>query len=153
MDSKLVLLNDKRLILVGIVAGIALFGALAVFVGQGNVRHVPIFWKETIRSTVAFQNIDGETKVIGIAGNGEISPTLIMRSGDYAYVLTVINQDTITHMFYVSGLHMNTKVLRPGENDTITLYSKNEGIFKYYDRFEDDKILGEIRAVKVTSLE
>ena len=54
-------------------------------------------------------------------------------------------------MFYVKGLEVHTKLLRPNENDTITIYSKNPGTYNYYDRVEDMQI-GKIKAVKVGML-
>jgi hypothetical protein len=29
---------------------------------------------------------------------------------------------------------VHTKILRPGDNDTITAYPKREGVYDYYDR-------------------
>ena len=142
-----------KYIVAALAGGMVVFVFVSVFVSQGNVRHVQIFWKETIEATVAFKNIDGELKIVGIKGNGEINPTLVMRAGDYAYILTVINLDTIPHVFYVDGLEVHTKVLRSGENDTITLYSKNEGTYNYYDRFAAESPIGQIKAVKITSID
>ena len=142
-----------KYIVAALIGAMVVFAFILIFVSQGNVRHVQIFWKETIEATVAFKNIDGELKIVGIKGNGEINPTLVMRTGDYAYILTVINQDTVPHMFYVDGLEAHTKVLGPGENDTITLYSKNEGTYNYYDRFEAERPLGQIKAVKITLID
>lgn len=143
--------SSKKLLIGSIIGGMILFSLLLGFIGQGNVRHVPIFLKEQIEATIAFRNLDGETKIIGLKGNADVNPTLVMRTGDFAYILTVINQDTIPHMFYVDGLEVHTKVLRPGENDTITIYSKNPGTYNYYDRFEE-KPIGKIKAVKVGML-
>jgi hypothetical protein len=144
--------NNKKVLIGSIIGGMIFFFLLIGFIGQGNVRQVPIFFKEQIEATVAFRNIDGETKIIGLKGNAEINPTLVMRTGDFAYILTVINQDTIPHMFYVEGLEAHTKVLRSGENETITIYSKNPGIYNYYDRFEE-KPIGKIKAVKVGTID
>ena len=134
-----------------IIGGMVFFSLLVGFIGQGNVRQVPIFFKEHMEATVAFRNIDGETKIVGLKGNADINPTLVMRTGDFAYILTVINQDATPHMFYVKGLEVHTKLLRPNENDTITIYSKNPGTYNYYDRVEDMQI-GKIKAVKVGML-
>jgi hypothetical protein len=139
-------------LIVSIIGGVIFFFLLIGFIGQGNVRQVPIFLKEKIEATVAFRNIDGETKIIGLKGNAGVNPTLVMRTGDFAYILTVINQDTTPHMFYVEGLEAHTKVLRPGENETITIYSKNPGTYNYYDRFEE-KPIGKIKAVKVGTID
>jgi hypothetical protein len=143
--------NDKKILIGSIIGGMIFFSLLIGFIGQGNVRQVPIFFKEHMEATVAFRNIDGETKIVGLKGNAGINPTLVMRTGDFAYILTVINQDTTPHMFYVDGLEIHTKALRPGENDTVTIYSKNLGTYNYYDRIEEKQI-GKIKAVKVGML-
>lgn len=143
--------NDKKFLIGVIIGGMMFFLLLIGFIGQGNVRQVPIFFKEHMEATVAFRNIDGETKIVGLKGNAGINPTLVMRTGDFAYILTVINQDTMPHMFYVEGLEIHTKTLRPGENDTVTIYSKNPGTYNYYDRVEEKQI-GKIKAVKVGML-
>lgn len=135
-----------------------MFAVLVLFVG-GGVRHVPISFNEMIQTTVAFRNIEGETKVVGITGNTQVNPTLVSRTGaDTAYVLTVTNQDNNLHMF-IDGLNLHTKILRPGESDTITIYPKTEGIYDYYDRLAidpDNEItaasiypLGQFKIVKV----
>ena len=78
------------------------------------------------------------------------------RTGDTAYILTIINQDPASpHMFYVTGINAHTKILRPGENDTITIYSKSQGTYNYYDRLDagingtEIKPLGQFMAVRV----
>ena len=143
--------NDKKVLICSIIGGMMFFSLLVGFISHGNVRQVPIFFKEHMEATVAFRKIDGETKIIGLKGNADVNPTLVMRTGDFAYILTVINQDTTHHMFYVEGLEVHTKTIRPGENDTITIYSKNSGVYNYYDRFEE-RPLGKIKAVKVGML-
>jgi hypothetical protein len=132
-------LTDSRLVALGIVGVIAVFAVLILIIGGGGVRHVPISFNEIIQTTVAFRNIEGETKVVGITGNTQVNPTLVSRTGaDTAYVLTVTNQDNNLHMFYIDGLNLHTKILRPGESDTITIYPKTEGIYDYYDRLAID---------------
>ena len=143
--------NNKNFLIFSIIGGMVFFSLLVGFIGQGNVRQVPIFFKEHMEATVDFRNIDRETKIVGLKGNADINPTLVMRTGDFAYTLTVINQDATPHMFYVEGLEVHTKLLRPGENDTITIYSKNPSTYNYYDRVEDIQI-GKIKAVKVGML-
>ncbi|HEX9320116.1 MAG TPA: hypothetical protein VF884_14375 [Nitrososphaeraceae archaeon] len=86
-----------------------------------------------MEATVAFKNIDGKLKVIGTKENGQVNPTLISKT-DAAYILTVINDDANTHMFYIDGINIHTKLLRAGENDIITIYSKTQGSYNYYDR-------------------
>ena len=67
------------------------FALLMVFVGGGNVRHVQIYLPEQIKQTIAFEE-NGHVRVDGVFGTGEAdNPTLITRSGNYAYVLTVVN--------------------------------------------------------------
>jgi hypothetical protein len=147
-------------VLFGIAAMIAAFAILLIFVNGGGVRHVPITWKEKIEATVAFRNVDGEVKVVGLKGNTQINPTLVSRTGDTAYVLTVMNQDPANpHMLYVEGINAHTKILRYGQNDTITIYLKEEGTYNYYDRLDTDntsslggvkiKPFGQFKAVKV----
>ena len=143
--------NDKKFLIGAIIGGMIFFSLLVGFIGQGNVRQVPIFFKEHMEATLAFRNIDGETKIVGLKGNADVNPTLVMRTGDFAYIITVINQDETSHMFYVEGLEVHTKLLRPGENDTIIIYSKNPGTYNYYDRVEEKQI-GKIKAVKVGML-
>lgn len=143
--------NNKKFLIGLIIGGMIFFSLLIGFIGQGNVRQVPIFFKEHMEATVAFRNIDGESKIVGLKGNADVNPTLVMRTGDFAYIITVINQDETPHMFYVEGLEVHTKALRPGENDTITIYSKNPGTYNYYDKFEE-KPIGKIKAVKVGTL-
>ena len=145
-------LSERKLVLVAVVGMLVAFAVLLILVGGGGVRHVPIYWKEKIEATVAFKTIDGQLKVIGIKGNGEVNPTLVSRTGDTAYVLTVVNEDINPHMFYVEGINAHTKLLRQGQNDTITIYSKKEGTYNYYDRFENVENLhplGQFKAMKV----
>jgi hypothetical protein len=50
---------------------------------------------------VAFKNIEEDVKVVGIIGNTGINPTLSRTGGETKYSLTVINEDTYPHMFYI----------------------------------------------------
>jgi hypothetical protein len=98
-----------------IAIGIAAFAILIAFAGEGNVRHVEIYLPEQIQQTVAFQG-DGSIVLAGIYGTGEAhNPTLITRSGDFAYVLTVRNDGDSPHRLYIEGLEVQTKLLMPGE--------------------------------------
>lgn len=142
-------LGSSRIVVIALVTTLVFFVLIVVFVGEGFVRQVPIFWKEDIRTTVAFKEIDGQLKVVGLIGNGGTDPTLVMKAGSTPYILTVINQDSKPHMFYVDGLNAHTKVLRAGENDTIILVSKNENTYNYYDRFNPEKIIGQIISARV----
>jgi hypothetical protein len=145
-------LSERKLVLVAVVGMLVAFAVLLTLVGGGGVRHVPIYWKEKIEATVAFKTIDGQLKVVGIKGNGQVNPTLVSRTGDTAYILTVVNEDINPHMFYIDGINAHTKLLRQGQNDTITIYSKKEGTYNYYDRFENIENLhplGQFKAMKV----
>jgi hypothetical protein len=99
--------------------------------------------------TVAFQNIDGEVKVVGIAGIAQVDPTIIMRTGDFAMELTVVNQDSVPHALYIDGLNVSTRVLQPGQSEVLTLYSEGEATYNYYIQGNDEPT-GQIMAVKVT---
>jgi hypothetical protein len=61
-------LQDKKLIIVAIIAGVIGLGAIIRFIGQGNVRYVEIFWKEKVEQTVAFEDVNGEVQLKGISG-------------------------------------------------------------------------------------
>ncbi len=143
-------LTDGRFVAIIIIAMISVFALLILFVNGGGVRHVSIFWKEKVEASVAFRNVNGELKVVGINGITQVNPTLVARTGDTAYILTVINQDTTPHVFYIDGgLNIHTKVIRPGQNDTITIYSKNEGTYNYYDWVTKGKPLGQFKTVRI----
>lgn len=151
-------LTEGNVVSFGIVGMIAVFAILLILVSAGGVRHVPITWKEKVEAAVAFRNFNGETKVVGIKGNSQINPTLLSRTGDTLYVLKVINQDNNLHMLYIDGLNLHTKILRPGENDTISIYSKKEGTYGYYDRIGPaiseggrQQAIGQFKAVRVAA--
>jgi hypothetical protein len=77
-------------------------------------------------------------------------PTLVSRTGDTAYILTVVNQDTTPYVFYIGGgLNIHTKVIRPGQNDTITIYPQNEGTYNYYDWVTKGKPLGQFKTARI----
>jgi hypothetical protein len=101
----------------------------------------------TIQSTVAFQTIGGNLKVLGIKGTSEENPTLITRTG-YLYTLTVENRDSSPHIFSVEGLTFDTNVLQPGERSVLVMLPSEEGEFKYYDGITQ-KVFGSIKIVKV----
>ncbi|MGA7369073.1 MAG: hypothetical protein WBX01_08085 [Nitrososphaeraceae archaeon] len=131
--------TEGKLVALGVIGTITAFVVALAFIGGGGVRHVPITFNEIISATVAFRDIDGETKIVGITGNTQVNPSLVSRTGsDMAYVLTVINQDDELHMLYIDGLNLHTKILRSGESDTITVYPKGEGLYNYYDRLAVD---------------
>ena len=146
-------MSNSRIVLIALVGCISFLILIVVFVSVGFVRQVPIFWKEEVRATIAFQEIGGQLKVVGLIGNSDTNPTLVMKTGDSPYILTVINQDTKPHIFYVDGLEVHTKLLQAGENDTIMLISKKEATYNYYDNLHPEKKIGQIIAARVEAFE
>jgi hypothetical protein len=141
--------SDKKFIIILIVVGIAALGIMVGAIGQGNVREVPLFYPEKVEQTVAFQEVDGKVMLVGKLGVLEANnPTLIMRTS-FAYILTVINEGTTNHRLYIDGLEVQTDLLNPGENDTITIIPTKEGVYNYYDKREGTFLLGQIKAVTV----
>lgn len=141
--------NDKILVIAAMIVGMVGLAATVAFVGQGNVRHVEIFWAETVEQTIVFEEIEGETQVRGIKGvSGESNPTLLSRTS-FAYILTVINNGTTFHRLYIEGFNVQTDLLEPGQQDTITIYPDKEGEFTYYDKKEHLIPLGKIKIVSV----
>jgi hypothetical protein len=142
-------LNDKKFVIIGIIAGIIGLTVMIGFIGQGNVRHVEIFWQEKVEQTVAFEDIDGEVQLRGIVGiDGEPNPTLISRTS-FAYLLTVVNNGDKSHRLYIDGLNIQTNLLEPGEQETLTIYPTQEGTYNYYDKREQLKLLGQIKIITV----
>ena len=142
-------MQDKKLIVIAIIVGVIGLGVIIGFIGQGNVRHVEIFWKEKVEQTVAFEDINGEVQLKGITGiSGELNPHLISRTS-FAYILTVVNNGDKNHRLYIEGLEIQSNLLEPGQQDVITIYPTEEGLYKYYDKRERLKHLGflEIRTV------
>ena len=141
--------GDKKLVIIGIVVGVVGLAAMIGFIGQGNVRHVSIFWQETVEQTVAFEDVNGEVQLRGIVGiSGEPNPTLVSRTG-FAYILTVVNNGETNHRLYIDGLNVQTDLLDPGEQDTITIYPTEEGTYNYYDKRERLKLLGQLKIISV----
>ena len=140
--------SSKKFIVVGVIGGLVLFGALVWLVGQGAVRHVSIFYPETVRQTVAFRDDRTKTTLTGISGVGGVNPTLITRMG-FAYILTVINDGTTNHRLYIDGLNAQTELLAPGEKGIIIISPQTKGTYNYYDTQEDLELLGQLMVVKV----
>lgn len=143
------MLKDRKLIVIAIIAGVVGLAAMIGFIGQGNVRHVEIFWQEKVEQTVAFEEVNGEVQLQGISGiTGEPNPHLISRTS-FAYILTVINNGEKHHRLYIEGLEIQTDLLEPGQQDVLTIYPNEEGVYKYYDKRERLEHLGflEIRTV------
>lgn len=142
-------LKDQTIIIIAIISGIVSLVVIIGFIGQGNVRHVEIFYPEKVEQTIAFRDVNGEVKIVGIKGISEDNnPTLIMRTS-FAYILTVINQGDKHHRLYIEGLNVQTDLLEPGQNDTITILPKDQGTYNYYDLRERLNLLGQIKAVQV----
>ncbi|MFQ5476597.1 MAG: hypothetical protein ACE5DT_06150 [Nitrosopumilus sp.] len=143
--------NDKILIIAVLIAGVIGLAATVGFVGQGNVRHVQIFWAETVEQTVVFEEIDGKAQIKAIKGVlGDENPTLVSRTS-FAYILTVINNGTTQHRLYIDGFNVQTDLLEPGEQDTITIYPDKEGEFTYYDKRQYLTPLGKIKIISVVA--
>ncbi len=140
---------DKKFLIVALVVGVVALGIMIGVIGQGNVREVPLFWAEKVEQTVAFQEIDGKVMLVGKVGILEDNnPTLIMRTS-FAYILTVVNEGTTQHRLYIDGLEVQTDLLNPGENDTITILPTEEGVYNYYDKRERKEMLGQLKSVTV----
>ena len=141
--------NDRILIIAGLVAGLVGLGVMIGVIGQGNVRHVEIFWTEKVEQTVVFQDIDGDVQIKAVKGvKGDDNPTLISRTG-FVYVLTVINNGTTQHRLYIDGFNVQTDLLEPGQQDTITFFPEEEGEFTYYDKRQYLEPLGKIKIFSV----
>ena len=143
--------NDKILVIAAIIGGMIALAIIVGFIGQGNVRHVQIFWQEKVEHTVIFEDIDGKTQIRGIKGvAGEVNPTLLSRTS-FAYVLTVINNGTTNHRLYIEGFNVQTDLLEPGQQDIITIYPDKEGEYAYYDKRQELTQLGKIKIVTVVA--
>ena len=141
--------KDKLIIIAGIVVGVIALAILVGFVGQGNVRQVPIYWTEKVEQTVVFEEVDGKVQIRGIRGvSGEPNPTLLSRTS-FVYLLTVINNGTNSHRLYVDGLEVQTDLLEPGQQETLEIFPEEEGIYNYYDKRQYLTKLGQIKIVTV----
>ena len=135
--------------IIAILVGLVAFAGIIGFIGQGNVRHVSIFWQERVEQTVAFEDVNGNVQLQGIFGiAGEPNPYLITRTS-FAYILTVINNGDKNHRLFIEGLNVQTNLLEPGEQDTITIYPDKEGIYKYFDKRENLEYLGFLEVITV----
>ena len=146
-------IEDRTFVVVSLIGCTVAFAILIMLVSGGAVRHVNIFLPEKTENTLAFRELDGGVALVGLKGIAQVNPTLIMRTGDYAMELTVINQDDEMHILYIDGVNISTKVLRPGDTDIITFYSKGEATYNYYDWGVDNRPLGQIKAIRVTAYE
>ncbi|MDH3191215.1 MAG: hypothetical protein OEM18_00810 [Nitrosopumilus sp.] len=142
-------MKDRHFVIIGLIVGIIGFASFIGVIGQGNVRHVEIFWPEKVEQTVAFKDIDDKVVLVGILGTAEDdNPTLIIRTS-FAYILTVENHGNQHHRLYIEGFNVQTDLLEPGQTDTITIYPDKEGIFNYYDKREKMSLLGQLKSVQV----
>jgi len=141
--------KDKIIIIVGLIIGVSALASMVGFIGQGNVRDIPLYYQEKVEQTVVFEETDGKVQIVGIKGvKGEVNPTLLTRTS-FAYILTVINNGTTNHRLYIEGLNVQTDLLDPGQNDTITILPNEEGIYNYYDKRENLDFLGKLQVVTV----
>jgi hypothetical protein len=141
--------KDRLMIIIALIAGVSALVVMIGFIGQGNVRHTQIFWQEKVEQTVVFEDVNEEVQLRAISGvGGEPNPTLISRTG-FAYILTVINNGDKHHRLYIEGFNVQTDLLEPGKNQTITLLPDKEGIYNYYDKRERLNLLGQIKIVSV----
>lgn len=124
--------RESKLILIGLLIAGSAFVVLVSLGSSGIFRHAVIFFPEVIPASIAFQNINGELKIIGLKGNLGVNPTLIART-DSTYILTVYNQDNMPHQFYIDGLNLKTKLLTPNDADFITVKEFKQGNYRYYD--------------------
>lgn len=131
------------------VGGIVALSITIVFVGQGNVRHVGIFWQEKVEQTLVFREIDGKPQIKAVRGVlGENNPTLVSRTS-FVFILTVINNGTDLHRLYIDEFNVQTELLESGQKDTITIYPEKEGEFTYYDKTQFLIPLGKIKIISV----
>jgi hypothetical protein len=143
------LASDKKFLIIVLVVGVAALGIMIGVIGQGNVREGTLFYPEKVEQTVAFQEVDGKVKIVGKLGVIEDdNPTLIMRTS-FAYILTIVNEGTTHHRLYIDGLEVQSDLLSPGENDTLTIFPSEEGVYNYYDKREKTVLLGQLKAVTV----
>ena len=119
--------RDKSLILIAVLVGVVALAGMIAFTGQGNVRHVSIFWQERVEQTVAFEDVNGKVQIRGISGiGGEPNPHLITRTS-FAYLLTVINNGDKHHRLYIEGLNVQTDLFGTGREGDPYRLSRQRG--------------------------
>ena len=85
--------KDKKFVVIVVLVGVVALAGMIGFIGQGNVRHVSIFWQERVEQTVAFEDVDGKVQLQGISGiDGEPNPHLITRT---SFASTFLPSSTI----------------------------------------------------------
>jgi hypothetical protein len=67
----------------------------------------------------------------------------------FTYILTVINNGTAFHRLYIDEFNVQTDLLKPGQQDTITIYPYKEGEFTHYNKKQELFPLGKIKIVSV----
>lgn len=144
--------SEKKFVILALVGGFVALIGIVGFTSQGYVRHVNIFWPEEVKQTLEFRDLNGQTVLVGTIGNSGTNPDLVART-DYAYVLTIANKDTKPHLFYVDTVDLKTKLLEPGESDTLVIKNSKEAILRYYDIAYEKKLLGTIQIRQVTLTE
>ncbi len=141
--------KDKWLVITGLTVGLVALVVFIGFIGQGNIRPVALFWPEKVEQTVAFVEVDKQVHLQGIKGiSGDPNPTLISRTG-FAYILTVVNNGEKHHRLYIEGLEIQTDLLEPGQQETLTIIADKEGTYNYYDKRERLQLLGQLKIVTV----
>jgi hypothetical protein len=50
---------------------------------------------------------------------------------------------------YIDGLEVQTDLLKPGKAETLTILTKKEGVYNYYDKGERLEQMGQLKAVSV----
>ena len=140
--------SDGKLVLIGLSGGMAAFILVFAVISGGLVRQAQIFLPEKSKDTVAFRNVNGKVAIVGIAGVPGTNPTLTLRTGEFVLEITVMNQDTVPHSFFIDRINVTTGPLKPGEQAVVSLRSKVPAEFNYYDQGSQAP-LGQIRAFKV----
>ena len=140
--------SDGKLVLIALAAGMVAFALLLSIISGGSVRQAQIFLPEKGKDTVAFRNVEGKVALVGVTGVLGVNPTLTLRTGEFVLEITVINQDTVPHSLRIDRINVTTGLLQPGEQNVISLRSKDPAVFNYYE--EGSQVpLGQIRAIKV----
>ena len=85
---------------------------------------------------VSFEDVDDKVQLQGISGiGGEPNPHLITRTS-FAYLLTVVNNGDKHHRLYIERLNVQTDLLEPKQQKTLTIYPGKKGVYRYFDKRE-----------------
>ncbi|GIU71476.1 MAG: hypothetical protein KatS3mg003_0955 [Candidatus Nitrosocaldaceae archaeon] len=106
--------------------------------------------KETTYVTLVFIDKD---KVKGVLGIGGINSTITMRGSETYHQMQfrVVNGDDEPHQLVIEGI-ASTKLLEPGDLDTLMLSGGEYGKYKYYDAITNTT-LGEFWILRVSALD